>query len=243
VSALREMVLLKQVGNHPHIISMIGVVRSMPPALVLEYASRGDLCTYIRGLELALPLQAQLTVLCEIVDALVFLSQKRIVHRDVAARNCLVREDGTTCLADFGMSRLIQSKACVEVRNLYPAILQTRLSLLMQQTLDCRQRPLPHASIPLLHSYYRQASDQSVPLRWMAIETLARRKYSSKSDLWCVGSSVTRRIRALFNLGMRRACMRSLLIGVIFHLNFFDFSFPLLSTRLCMARHLGLGVF
>lgn len=118
MSALREMVLLKQVGSHPHIISMLGVVSSMPPALVLEYASRGDLCTYIRGLELAMPLEAQLTVLCEIADALVFLSQKRIVHRDVAARNCLVRENGTACLADFGMSRLIQSKECVGTRVL-----------------------------------------------------------------------------------------------------------------------------
>ena len=171
------MVLLKQVGSHPHIISMLGVLNSMPPAVVLEYASRGDLRTYIRRLSAPPPLQMQLRVLCEIADALAFLAQRRVVHRDVAARNCLLHEDGRACLGDFGMSRVVQSNeyggAPLRVWVKVPNISMERLVIIFIISF-----PFP--------SYYKQVSDQAVPLRWMAIETLRQRKYTVKSDVWWV---------------------------------------------------------
>lgn len=36
---------------------------------------------------------------------MLFLSQQHFVHRDLATRNCLVGEDLTVKISDFGMSR------------------------------------------------------------------------------------------------------------------------------------------
>lgn len=101
------MVLMRQVGEHPHIVTMLGIVKQMPPSLVLEMAEHGALNAYIRALATPPTLSFQLRALTQVAKALCFLEEQRIVHRDIAARNCLVRTDLSVCLADFGMSRLL----------------------------------------------------------------------------------------------------------------------------------------
>ena len=41
----------------------------------------------------------------EIADGMAYLSDCKFVHRDVAARNCLVHEDLTVKIGDFGLTR------------------------------------------------------------------------------------------------------------------------------------------
>ena len=41
----------------------------------------------------------------QVASGLCYLQQQRFVHRDVAARNCLVSRDLTVKIGDFGLAR------------------------------------------------------------------------------------------------------------------------------------------
>ena len=42
------------------------------------------------------------------------MSNKSFVHRDVAARNCLVGKDLLVKVADFGLSRSVRGRECYQ---------------------------------------------------------------------------------------------------------------------------------
>lgn len=42
------MELMKSVGAHPHIVSLVGCCSSRRPFIVAEYCSRGDLLSFLR---------------------------------------------------------------------------------------------------------------------------------------------------------------------------------------------------
>ena len=41
----------------------------------------------------------------EVADGMAYLTAHKFVHRDLSARNCLVSEEGTCKVADFGLAR------------------------------------------------------------------------------------------------------------------------------------------
>lgn len=76
---------------------------------------------------------AQLTLMAhEIASGMAFLAMNDFVHRDLACRNCLVGDDESVKIADFGLSRNIQyqeyyrkqGEAKVPVRWMAPECLQ-----------------------------------------------------------------------------------------------------------------------
>ena len=97
--------------------------------MIFEYMDLGDLCTFLReaiGLgkdldddtmdekpddpsEPLLTNQELLTIVLQIAKGMTYISSKHLVHRDLAARNCLVATGLVVKIADFGMSRSINS--------------------------------------------------------------------------------------------------------------------------------------
>lgn len=74
-----------------------------PVWIVTEFMVNGNLRDYLHQIDKAtFGSMHKLTAAVEIAEALLFLENKGIVHRDVAARNCLVDADGGCKLADFG---------------------------------------------------------------------------------------------------------------------------------------------
>jgi serine/threonine protein kinase len=53
----------------------------------------------------------------DVARGLQYLASHRLIHRDVATRNCLVGDDLTIKIADFGMSRDIYSNNYYKVSN------------------------------------------------------------------------------------------------------------------------------
>uniref|UniRef100_A0A2A4JGX7 receptor protein-tyrosine kinase n=1 Tax=Heliothis virescens TaxID=7102 RepID=A0A2A4JGX7_HELVI len=101
--------------DHKNVVRLLGVVtKTEPVCTVMEFMLYGDLKNYLLarrhlaaggGAEVS---AARLTAMAlDAARALSYLAQLRYVHRDVAARNCLVSAHRVVKLADFGMTRLV----------------------------------------------------------------------------------------------------------------------------------------
>ncbi len=100
--------------RHAHIVSLAAVVSSQVPVLVCtEYMAGGDLKTFLRAcrpsnetVKVVLGGEDFDRMATQVCSALAFLEEKRILHRDVAARNVLVNADGSVVkLSDLGAAR------------------------------------------------------------------------------------------------------------------------------------------
>ncbi|CAG9573024.1 unnamed protein product [Danaus chrysippus] len=101
--------------NHPNIVHLIGVCFDRHPRfIVLELLAGGDLKNFLRESrprpERASALTMKDLLLCalDVCKGCKYLEAKRFVHRDIAARNCLLTSRGpgrVVKIADFGMAR------------------------------------------------------------------------------------------------------------------------------------------
>ena len=102
---IREAMLLLM-NKHWNIVVCQGIAAdSLPIAIVMELCEKGSLDRYLRKEERAPALKLQWCY--EAAWGLAFLEirQPRIVHRDVAARNCLICSDDRLKISDMGMSK------------------------------------------------------------------------------------------------------------------------------------------
>eukprot|EP00035_Acanthoeca_spectabilis_P016594 m.342100 g.342100 ORF g.342100 m.342100 type:complete len:447 (-) comp16545_c0_seq67:975-2315(-) len=98
--------------DHHNILSLLGVVtvpRDMPALLVLEYCENGTLLEHVRENGDFLDASMLLTFCHDVAMGMHYLSSRRIVHRDIAARNILVDATCTCKVSDFGMSEAVSA--------------------------------------------------------------------------------------------------------------------------------------
>ena len=113
VDLLSEAVLMAQVSQHKHLVSLIGVVtRGKPKMLVLSFCEHGELQgrlqkTAANGTPFDLTTKYRFCQ--EIADGMQHLAGHALVHRDLAARNVLLASGMVCKVADFGMSRSMQT--------------------------------------------------------------------------------------------------------------------------------------
>lgn len=85
---LREAALMA-LFDHPNIVAIIGVVTSpqnMPALLVLEFCEHGTLLQHVKKAQ-SLQTAMLLTYCHDVSCGLRYIASRRIVHRDIAARN------------------------------------------------------------------------------------------------------------------------------------------------------------
>jgi len=105
---LAEARILASFADHPRIVSMHGVYDS-PEYLyiVMELMSKNNLFDEIIEREFLTEQQAS-TVIKQIFEALVFIHDQKVVHRDIKLENLLLKTKGdlsTIKVADFGLSK------------------------------------------------------------------------------------------------------------------------------------------
>lgn len=101
--------------NHPNIVHLIGVCFDRHPRfIVLELLAGGDLKNFLREgrnkPERPSPLTMKDLIYCalDVAKGCRYMESKRFIHRDIAARNCLLSSKGpgrVVKIADFGMAR------------------------------------------------------------------------------------------------------------------------------------------
>ncbi|XP_071080803.1 ALK tyrosine kinase receptor-like [Haliotis cracherodii] len=101
--------------NHPNIVKFLGVCfDGRPRFIVLELLEGGDLKSFLRDSRPKPSEPSNLTVMdllrlaVDISQGCQHLEEKHFIHRDIAARNCLLTTKGSerkAKIADFGMAR------------------------------------------------------------------------------------------------------------------------------------------
>ncbi|KAM6913051.1 ALK tyrosine kinase receptor [Xenentodon cancila] len=101
--------------SHQNIVRCIGVsLQAMPRFILLELMAGGDLKTFLRETRPRLEQPSSLTmvdllnVARDIAKGCQYLEENQFIHRDIAARNCLLTCKGSGRVAkigDFGMAR------------------------------------------------------------------------------------------------------------------------------------------
>ncbi|XP_005166438.1 tyrosine-protein kinase Fes/Fps isoform X1 [Danio rerio] len=102
---LMEARILKQY-DHPNIVKLIGVcTQKQPIYIIMELVQGGDFLTFLRTEGHNLKSSMLIRMAENVASGLAYLESKKCIHRDVAARNCLVGEESVVKISDFGMSR------------------------------------------------------------------------------------------------------------------------------------------
>ncbi|XP_063695354.1 fibroblast growth factor receptor 2-like [Bolinopsis microptera] len=110
----KEMLMMTQL-HHPNIVKLVGLCTDSPPYYILtEYMEKGNLADYLQDMAQcktgALTLEDQIKICVQIASGLNYMAEKEFVHRDVAARNCLVAGNLLVKVADFGLSRSVHGR-------------------------------------------------------------------------------------------------------------------------------------
>jgi len=123
----REASLLAEF-EHPNIVKLLGVCAiGKPMCLLFEFMSKGDLNAYLRSCspsnyivrcnggsttsstfsDVKISHIEQVTISKQITTGMIYLSDRKFVHRDLASRNCLLDHHGQVKIADFGLSQKV----------------------------------------------------------------------------------------------------------------------------------------
>ncbi|OQV17830.1 Discoidin domain-containing receptor 2 [Hypsibius exemplaris] len=131
----REIEILSTLQD-PNLIQVLGVCTMEDPlCMVVEYMECGDLNQFLKEHVVETPMSKQLGHKClnygtliymatQVASGMKFLENLNYVHRDLATRNCLVGQNFSIKISDFGMSRRlyagdyyrIEGKAILPIR-------------------------------------------------------------------------------------------------------------------------------
>ncbi|VDN92642.1 unnamed protein product [Brugia pahangi] len=131
-SFLKEARIMRKF-DHPNIVRIFGIVADEAPLLILmELCEGGSTLSFLRKNRGMIVPQLKMRFITETASGLKYLEQKNCIHRDIAARNCLLTRNFHIKLSDFGMSdekTPIQDKSLdkVPIKWLAPETMQNRI--------------------------------------------------------------------------------------------------------------------
>ncbi|KAK6040037.1 protein tyrosine kinase [Cooperia oncophora] len=138
----REAMLMRRLV-HPNVVMLVGVASNEEPVMiVMEFAPGGSVLDAVQQ-QPGPTIYVRIKYCNHAALGLNYLSKQGIIHRDVAARNCLIGKNDTAKISDFGLS--------------------------------------------IVGTQKKEKTLKKVPVRYLAPETLKKREYTVKTDVWSFG--------------------------------------------------------
>ncbi|CEF67872.1 Tyrosine-protein kinase Fps85D [Strongyloides ratti] len=96
--------------DHPNCINLYGIAAMNEPVMIImEFAENGGMLEWLKenkNCETKILYKFSYNIAC----GLEYLHSKNIIHRDIAARNCLLGKHNVAKISDFGLSVINESK-------------------------------------------------------------------------------------------------------------------------------------
>ncbi|XP_053680664.1 LIM domain kinase 1 [Anopheles nili] len=163
---LKEVAVLRSLSHH-NVLRFIGVLyKDKKLHLVTEFIPGGSLKELIHDSGQPLSWEQRISFARDISSGMSYLHSMNIIHRDLNSLNCLVREDGTVIVADFGLARIIKQPL---VSSGYDKCSSGN------GTIGRRGRPRRQRYTVVGNPY------------WMAPEMMRGNKYDEKVDIFSFG--------------------------------------------------------
>uniref|UniRef100_A0A914Y7S5 Tyrosine-protein kinase n=1 Tax=Panagrolaimus superbus TaxID=310955 RepID=A0A914Y7S5_9BILA len=143
IEFVKEAKLMRRF-DHQNIVKVFGVApQEEPMMIILEFASGGSLQSKLKNTSDVS--NDQLLNYCKDgARGMCYLAGRQVIHRDIAARNCLLGKNDELKISDFGLS--VADRSLIKLEKL-----------------------------------------KSMPVKWLAPETLRKGEFSKKSDVWSFG--------------------------------------------------------
>uniref|UniRef100_A0A673IWB6 Receptor protein-tyrosine kinase n=1 Tax=Sinocyclocheilus rhinocerous TaxID=307959 RepID=A0A673IWB6_9TELE len=93
--------------DHPYIVRLLGICPGPSLQLVTQLSPQGSLLEHIRQRRESLNPQRLLNWCVQIAKGMYYLEEQRMVHRNLAARNILLKSDFMVQIADYGIADLL----------------------------------------------------------------------------------------------------------------------------------------
>ncbi|RZC39440.1 LIM domain kinase 1, partial [Asbolus verrucosus] len=159
---LKEVAVLRSL-HHNNVLRFIGVLyKERRLHLVTEYISGGTLTELIHDINQPLPWEQRVSFAKDIAAGMAYLHSMNIIHRDLNSHNCLVREDKTVIVADFGLARIVS------------------------HTTNSARRMSPKTNSTKRQERKKRYTVVGNPY-WMAPEMMKGNKYDEKVDIFSFG--------------------------------------------------------
>ncbi|XP_062420626.1 receptor tyrosine-protein kinase erbB-3-like isoform X2 [Pungitius pungitius] len=93
--------------DHPYIVRLLGICPGPSLQLVTQLSSQGSLLEHIRHHKNSMDPQRLLNWCVQIAKGMYYLEEHRMVHRNLAARNILLKNDYQVQISDYGVADLL----------------------------------------------------------------------------------------------------------------------------------------
>ncbi|KAM3603933.1 uncharacterized protein V6R79_004199 [Siganus canaliculatus] len=90
--------------NHERVVKLLGVImEDKDYSLVMELVPRGNLLVMLQKVDVPLSIKGR--IILEILEAMVYLTEKHVIHKDIKPENILVDKDFHMKIADLGLAK------------------------------------------------------------------------------------------------------------------------------------------
>ena len=153
--------------HHSNVLRFIGVLyKDKKLHLVTEFIGGGSLRELLHDSNELLPWEQRTSFAKDIAAGMAYLHSMNIIHRDLNSHNCLVREDKTVVVADFGLARIMHNSSTLDKR---------KYSRHSDGEVRCSRKERKKRYTVVGNPY------------WMAPEMMKGNKYDEKVDIFSFG--------------------------------------------------------